>query len=554
MEEDIKGKFVIRTKGKGIKYKLYVPDNVNEDTPVFVYAYGSGDPNMEKCIAEHGSDSIVIGTIIDYKADIGKLTMDIVNEVKDEYGVSSTIVSPSGFSLGGPVGLKVAAENIRRNPDCEPQTVFFVDGYGTYFYNPKLHLNDTDTMNLFKENNTVFFAFDHPDKKTNVNTLYAEAGLNFIMVKCVGQGHGEINSSFFANGLYDYRANERLPKDGYVYSIYNKEKGAWEEIPYEKVETLANIYELFGIEYNGNIEHKYTIEEMANLEDLDVRSSDSALATLLNGIRSAIRNSSIVNKGYASSGCSSTTLMPSQVPAVVSRYYEATVNSLSKLVNETEQFAKIGESIKDMDFNLEREARELNAIDITVATYGSVSVGDEVTTEENSTIPSNTTVYNGDGIGNLTLSNSSSNLLNNEDLVSSNSFDNVLNIGDFSNKVDVGISDRNPIYDFIPYEEVFSDENRLVFKCDEGYKVVIHIENDSIVGIEHYYDLNNNEGVTLDSITEYYHENKYLDEIIHEDNYVKVIFDVDMYQGSNLNDIKSLYVNDDKYIYVKESE
>ena len=147
MEEDIKGKFVIRTKGKGIKYKLYVPDNVNEDTPVFVYAYGSGDPNMEKCIAEHGSDSIVIGTIIDYKADIGKLTMDIVNEVKDEYGVSSTIVSPSGFSLGGPVGLKVAAENIRRNPDCEPQTVFFVDGYGTYFYNPKLHLNDTDTMN-----------------------------------------------------------------------------------------------------------------------------------------------------------------------------------------------------------------------------------------------------------------------------------------------------------------------------------------------------------------------------------------------------------------------
>ena len=281
-------------------------------------------------------------------------------------------------------------------------------------------------MNLFKENNTIFFAFDHPDKKTNVNTLYAEAGLNFIMVKCVGQGHGEINSSFFANGLYDYRANERLPKDGYVYSIYNKEKGTWEEIPYEKVETLANIYELFGIEYNGKIEHKYTIEEMANLEDLDVRSSDSALATLLNGIRSAIRNSSIVNKGYASSGCSSTTLMPSQVPAVVSRYYEATVNSLSKLVNETEQFSKIGESIKDMDFNLEREARELNAIDITVATYGSASVGEEVTTEDNSTILSNTTVYNGDGIGDSTLSNSSSNLLNDEDLVSSNSFEGII--------------------------------------------------------------------------------------------------------------------------------
>ena len=251
MEEDIKGKVVTRFEDHGIKYKLYVPENVNADTPIFVYAYGSGDPNMEKCISEHGSDSIVIGTMISYSSDVGKVTMDIVNDVKQEFGVTSTVVSPSGFSLGGPVGLKIAAENIRQNPDCEPQTVFLIDGYGTYFYNPKLHLDDTDTMNLFKENNTVFFAFDHPLKKTTVNTLYAEAGLNFITVKCIGQGHVEINSTFFSNGLYDYRVDGKLPKDGYVYSIYNKETNSNEttktininKATKEELMTLPNIGE-----------------------------------------------------------------------------------------------------------------------------------------------------------------------------------------------------------------------------------------------------------------------------------------------------------------------
>lgn len=58
MEEDIRGQFVIRDKGNGIKYKMYVPENVNADTPVFTYALGSGDPGIEKCVLEQGSDSI----------------------------------------------------------------------------------------------------------------------------------------------------------------------------------------------------------------------------------------------------------------------------------------------------------------------------------------------------------------------------------------------------------------------------------------------------------------------------------------------------------------
>ena len=126
MEEKIKGKFITVTKENGIKYKVYVPENVTADTPIVTYAYGTGDPGIEKCILENGSDSVFIMTIVDWKADLGTITMNIVNEVKQEYGITSTTVTPSGFSLGGFAGYNTAAEYIRQNPDCEPQTVFLI--------------------------------------------------------------------------------------------------------------------------------------------------------------------------------------------------------------------------------------------------------------------------------------------------------------------------------------------------------------------------------------------------------------------------------------------
>ena len=75
MTEDIKGQFVTRTKENGIKYKMYIPENVNENTPVFTYALGSGDPGIEKCVLEQGSDSIFIVTVVDYNSDIANITM-----------------------------------------------------------------------------------------------------------------------------------------------------------------------------------------------------------------------------------------------------------------------------------------------------------------------------------------------------------------------------------------------------------------------------------------------------------------------------------------------
>ena len=592
MENYIKGQYTTIYKTKGIKYKLYVPENVNADTPVFIYAYGAGDPNIEKCISEQGSDSIIIGTCIDFNADIGPITMDIVNEVKQKYGVTSTIVSTSSFSLGGSVIYEMSAENIRQNPECEPQTVFLIDAYGTYFYNPKLHLNDTETMNLFKENNTIFFAFDHPDKSTNVNTQYAQAGLNLITVKCVGQNHGEINTSVFADGLYDYRTNEKLPKDGYIYSIYNADTGRWEEVPYEKIATLSDIYSLFGIKNDEIIEHKYTLQEMANLEDLSVTSDSGVLEESLNKIRSTIRNSNIVN-GSSIGGCSSTTMMPSQIGAVVSRFLESTTSCLSKIVNETSQFAAIGESIEELNFNLERQAMEIDNIDIIESIYGPTSsvteedVKQEYMTVEtvqppineipvdstvvestkesvnsissNVDIKSNTTVSDPKSeIGTPTVVPPSNSVSTNSGNKDTSNGENKVNsstllghaIGTVSGTIANNSSNTNKVVveqeEVNAYDNLLSNDKQLVYEYGEGCKLVIYRDGDTILGVEHHFDLSKN-NMSLEDIESKYSQDIFFSKLIKRDNYVKVILNCSMYGDRTITDIRNILDFNNEY-------
>lgn len=354
MEEDIKGKFVTRTKENGIKYKLYVPKNVNADTPVFTYAYGTGDPGIEKCVLEQGSDSVFIMTIVDWDADLGSITMDIVNEVKQEFGVTSTNVTPSGFSLGGFAGYETAAENIRQNPDCKPQTVFLIDTYGPIYYNPQLYLNDIDTINLYKENKTVFFAFDTTEKTSDINTLYAQAGLNVIMVKCIGQNHGGINASFFSNGIYDYMAGRALPKDGYIYSRYNVETGVWEEIPYEEIATIDDLNYYFSTDaLLSNIDKLYKLPNI-------IKSDDQILAKYLNAIRRVVRNTKFLTTNFNKESFLSTTQGPNAIPNIIIEYFTTTSLLLNKIANETTEIANIAEKIEALDNNLSKQAELLN--------------------------------------------------------------------------------------------------------------------------------------------------------------------------------------------------
>lgn len=532
MEEDIRGQFVIRDKGNGIKYKMYVPENVNADTPVFTYALGSGDPGIEKCVLEQGSDSIFIVTVVDYNNNIDKVTMNIVDEVKQEFGVTSTVVTPSGFSLGGPVGYKTAAENIRRNPGCEPQTVFLVDAYGTYFYNPKLHLNDQETLNLFKENNTVFFALDHPLKTTDVNTQYAKAGLNIIQVKCIGQGHGDINASFFNEKMYDYMAGQALPKDGYVYSMYNSETGEWEEIPYEEIATKYDLNSYFGTDTLTS-----NIERLNKLPDITVKSDDKTLENYLNNIRSSIRNTNFLTSNCGKNSYASTTQVPTAIPGIITEYFTSTSTLLNKIATKTAQIANITVEIEKLDSEMAKQTETLNEQTLT---------GPVVQTE--TTLLTNVATND---IDNSKQTINETNTIKNENINQTVSQQEVTTANNNQQVLETERKTSTPIYQknnsieeqFIEYEKLYSTNDKVVYNYNDKYKIVIHHENGRITGVEHYYNYKNSEEAikAIGQLNADYKNVANLNKIIQKDNLIKVVFKEDMFKNISLDKFKENY-------------
>ena len=530
MEEDIRGQFITRIKENGIKYKMYVPENVNENTPIFTYALGSGDPGIEKCVLEQGSDSIFIVTIVDYKSDISNITMNIVDEVKTEFGVTSTTVTPSGFSLGGPVGYLTAAENIRRNPNCEQQTVFLVDAYGTYFYNPKLHLNDQETINLFKENNTVFFALDHPLKTTDVNTLYAQAGLNIIQVKCLGQGHGDINASFFNEGMYDYMAGHVLPKDGYIYSIYNKETGKWEEIPYEKVSNKDELYSYFNIDtFASNMNRLYT------LPDITIKSSNKVLETYLNAIRRELRNTSFLTSNFNEASFDSTTKVPTSIPNMITEYFKMTSSLLNSIANKTTSIAKIAGEIDLLDKNMANKLDNINSGDILYQTSQPVS----------HSLPSEEIIVEEEKIVIPLQVKDESTKQKTENSTEAKVEQNIENQKPSNNNQNkITTKDKNIIKeDFPKYEELYSTNDKIVYNYNDEYKVIIHHEDGKVTGVEHYYDYKTPEDATvaLEKLNNKYKDIENFDQVIQKGQYVKVLFKEDMYKNITLDKVKENY-------------
>ena len=530
MEEKIKGKFITVTKENGIKYKVYVPENVTADTPIVTYAYGTGDPGIEKCILENGSDSVFIMTIVDWKADLGTITMNIVNEVKQEYGITSTTVTPSGFSLGGFAGYNTAAENIRQNPDCEPQTVFLIDTYGTIFYNPSLYLNDTDTINLFKENQTIFFALDHTQKTTDINTLYAEAGLNIIQVKCIGQGHGDINASFFNEGMYDYMAGHVLPKDGYIYSIYNKETGKWEEIPYEKVSNKDELYSYFNIDtFASNMNRLYT------LPDITIKSSNKVLETYLNAIRRELRNTSFLTSNFNEASFDSTTKVPTSIPNMITEYFKMTSSLLNSIANKTTSIAKIAGEIDLLDKNMANKLDNINSGDILYQISQPVS----------RSLPSEEIIVEEEKIVIPLQVKDESTKQKTENSTEAKVEQNIENQKPSNNNQNkITTKDKNIIKeDFPKYEELYSTNDKIVYNYNDEYKVIIHHEDGKVTGVEHYYDYKTPEEATvaLEKLNNKYKDIENFDQVIQKGQYVKVLFKEDMYKNITLDKVKENY-------------
>ena len=108
-----------------------------------------------------------------------------------------------------------------------------------------------------------------------------------------------------------------------------------------------------------------------------------------------------------------------------------------------------------------------------------------------------------------------------------------------------------PIEENFPeYEEIYSDEDQLVYNYNDEYKVVVHHDGENIKAIEHYYDYETKEAAieAVEKLQTEYENVENFDRIIQNDRYVKVLFKEEMYNDTNLEQIKEKYQELDEVI------
>lgn len=547
----------------GYSFEAYIPSNVNSDTKIILYEHGDGDGytrNWSSFIPQFNSgavNSIVI------HAD-RKFSTDLAACIAKQYNISLDNAIPVGFSGGGVYTCYSAADLASRNNSKSPNLALLLEGSCPYYY-----LEGQGAINAYKNSDTVFLYFENDSgyQQTQYAKLMAEAGVNVLILDdFVANGHDDLNGSFITSGLMNFAIGEGdLPKR-YIIRAYDKNKG-WYTVDSSKITNLNSIYNLFGLETGNVVELKsYSLAELSKLEDLTLKSDQKDLESYLNKIRGAIRSTSISTAGIAG-GFSSTTMMPSQIPAIVSRYVQSTTDYLSKLANETNQFAMIGESIKNMDFNLERIAKDINDINIVSAIYGdnkdnkSRNNGDEgVVTSREQSNENITGVESGSNKGwtdkaNWDAGNNGNNLYYGN-AAYSNAATTVVGtpvVADVQNNIDeIDKNTNSKLYEFNKYEEIVSDNERLVIECSKGYKIVIHNDGSVINGVEHYYDFGSESKASsmLNQIKTEYEDKYFFEEILQDGQYIKVILNSDVYKGYSISLLKELYSGVEGYTQV----
>ena len=259
---------------KNLKYYLYIPENVNPNTEIFFYAQGSGVEGGKEFVANYleknGSNSIVVVPNMSggYSAqDWEENSINIAETLQKQYNLNNKNVVSSGWSGGGWGAFKTTIENIKRNPDIEPQILFTLDDVSPTILNDKSHPTDSRyvVMNnggreALRENDTIIFMFQANTKgkyysqKEAAAFDFAKAGANVIRVRIEScGGHEGIFQNFFTKGLIEYSNGlVALPKEKYIYEtpVYNSATGTykWIQIDYENIKTKENLYNYFGLE------------------------------------------------------------------------------------------------------------------------------------------------------------------------------------------------------------------------------------------------------------------------------------------------------------------
>lgn len=562
------------------KCVLYVPDRIDENTSVFIFEHGSGHGLSEvQAYAETTQPNQIIiapyrsGSSTNDSKHYNEL-MDMVESVRKEYNITNNNLTSSGFSAGGYYGLAAASANIEAHQgNIGPQIVCMVDDFSDSMYNPESTYNKLNLDNL-KDNNSIMFMLEQPCKYLGGDTgkaankaadYYAEQGLNVIRVECKASNgsnaHSTVKQRFFDSGFAEFsQGTTTLPDDDcFVYRIYNKETQEWEEIDVNEINTLNKVYNYFGIDgnaktgkiYEGNLKYLQEILDgrVINLDNIDISSNLGIVLSNVNNVFSQIRNTTIVNNGISLVEGTSAINVLSQISGVINTYYNNVITLLCNLANTLKQIEDSAYTFDEGEKEITKEAETVNGDNLVSLDASAVSAGvligsdlankeevndttDEITSKENS--------MTDDAIELPKDKPDSKDVPKTTIPVKKEKYEPI------SSELEQDTNNTVSSWkeEFPEYSELYSTDDKVVFDCNNEFKIILHRDGDTITGIEYYYDFGSSENAAkaLFNLKSMYQDSS-IENIMMKDRYVKVIFNDSMFNNLSVSEFRNRYSN-----------
>lgn len=516
---------------KGAWYKTetaiyYIPNDVDANTDVVVWEKGS-EGSLEDIyygkIYENIKDGNVDNTNTIYAFPIhyddiienpglndtyepGQMKVGAINDeieqLMNSKGVDTYNITTAGYSAAGATTLNYQATTLKNNPSIADPTIVLMDPV-------KSGLTTDENIAILGERNATIIAYQSGDTEVPYE-LYeklAKSGATVVVVKPKHQSHSTIRAFAVENGAFGLMSGTTnssvLDQEDTEVVFFNNKTNNWETIKYDKnasrwMSTVTGEY----VDLDSLQKKSFTFTKFKNMfKDLNfvVASDLNYLMGSLGVIKSAIQSTGALN-GAQSLGISSTTTVPVDVEQLVYEYLSAVAASLEKLSSEIQSLLNIGIKMEEKDKELEKDAEE-TAADVPSSPNATPPVAPIYSPEENNPSP----------------------------------------------VTDIPVSDtvNADNQEFPPYEEIYSDNNKIVYNYNDEYKIIIRHDGEKITSIEHYYDLSTakNAQIKFDELNNKYSSMEGFKEAIQNDRYIKISFKDEIFKDLTLSNIKSKYSN-----------
>jgi len=571
---DKNGEYTYNNLQEDIDCYTNTPNNITSNTPTVIHEHGAVvdwvwyDSQKEalgrdaKCVFPASMTREMINTLeTTYREELGQST-------------NTNNVILTGHSAGGPASLKALATMYKEGYKPEtPPTVVMLDGS---FVSCRL---TEEEKRILAENNVPIIAYYQLDNQKLEYESLGRQGLNIALIRDYDcHGHDAPSVNFFANskGIFDFACGRGtlLPgTSGYTMSVWSNGEQVYtngtNRYNISGVDTRDKLFAMWDI---NSFAYKVTTLQELNafsLTNLSFSINDSELSSSLSEIISKIGNTRFVNSGFdLSSSIGLQTVV--KISELVTNYFVTTTDLLFHIANEMQEYTKIGPLLASTEKEIiENNNNELaaGAIVLSESIINKPSVTESPVEEvivEQPSVPKIDETKNNQEVKEETkketeiVEEKDNNKLQQENtqptvneqpkeeqkqpVVQNNPETN--SKPHSNNNVSSGNNNKtHPLEQFPEYNEVYSDETKIVYDYNNEYRIIVHKDGDEIIGIEHYYKFGSETEATnaLNSLKLEYNDNINMENIVQKGQYVKVIFKEEMYENLTIPEIRKQY-------------